>query len=81
MDSHSNNSKDPEHEHAHFVLSTKMILKVGATLLALTVITVAVAQINLGHWNFPVAMLVATIKGSLVCLFFMGLKYDKYGKK
>ena len=46
------------------------------TLLVLTVITVAVAQVDLGVLNFAVAMLVASIKASLVCMYFMGLKYD-----
>jgi caa(3)-type oxidase subunit IV len=54
-----------------------MILKVGLCLFALTVLTVGVAHIDLGWANFPVAMLIAVIKGSLVAMFFMGLKYDK----
>jgi caa(3)-type oxidase subunit IV len=66
--------KDGHHEH--HILSTSMALKVWGALMILTFITVAVAQIDLGFLNFTVAMLVATIKASIVCLFFMGLKYD-----
>lgn len=56
------------HTAAYFVVWT--------TLLALTVITVSVSYYNFGNWNVFVAMLVATIKGALVCLYFMHLKYD-----
>lgn len=46
-------------------------------LVVLTIITVAVAQVNLGMMNMVVAMLVASIKAMLVALFFMHLKYEK----
>ena len=41
--------------------------------------TVAASKINLGSAgiNLAVAMLIATVKASLVCTFFMHLKYDK----
>ncbi|MDO8527817.1 MAG: c-type cytochrome [Deltaproteobacteria bacterium] len=54
----------------------KVYIKVWLTLLCLTVMTVAVSYYNFGDWNIFVAMLVATIKAVLVCLFFMHLKYD-----
>lgn len=60
----------------HHILPDGLILKVGAALGVLTIITVAIAQVDLGPLNFLVAMLVATFKASLVALFFMGLKYD-----
>jgi len=72
--SHNDNRNQ---EHSHVILSDAMIWKIGACLFVLTAVTVGVAHINLGWMNFPVAMLVAIIKGSLVALFFMGLKYDK----
>jgi caa(3)-type oxidase subunit IV len=65
-----------DNHHQHHILSKSMALKIWGTLMVLTFITVAVAQIDLGPWNFFVAMLVASIKASLVCMFFMGLKYD-----
>ncbi len=52
--------------------------KVFAALVILTIITVAVAQVNLGAMNMVVAMVVASIKAMLVALFFMHLKYEKY---
>lgn len=54
----------------------KTYLKVWIALLVFTGITVWVSYGNFGDWNVFVAMLVATIKGSLVCLYFMHLKYD-----
>lgn len=51
-------------------------LMVWAILLVLTIITVKVSYYNFGILNIVVAMGVATVKGSLVCLYFMHLKYD-----
>lgn len=75
--SHSKDGHSSGSGHGHVILSDKFIFTIGAMLLFLTVVTVAVAQVDMGWLNFPVAMLVATIKGTLVALFFMGLKYDK----
>lgn len=62
--------------HGHFILPTRTALMIGAALGVLTIITVAIAQVNLGWMNFPIAFLVATLKASLVSLFFMGLWYS-----
>src|SRR5687767_10468513 len=45
-------------------------------LMVLTIVTVAVARINLGVLNFPVAISIAIFKGTLVILFFMHAKYS-----
>ena len=45
-------------------------------LMVLTAITVAIAFINLGPLNFPVALSIAIVKGTLVILFFMHVKYS-----
>ncbi len=66
----------PRGFHPH-ILPLWVYLVVLALLLVLTAVTVAIAQVNLGPFNLVVAMLVATIKGSLVALFFMHLLYDK----
>ncbi|MCC7125830.1 MAG: cytochrome C oxidase subunit IV family protein [Acidobacteria bacterium] len=47
-----------------------------ATLMVLTAITVAAAYVNLGQLNAPVALAIATIKATLVVLFFMHVKYS-----
>jgi len=54
----------------------KAYIKVWIGLLVLTVVTVWVSYYNFGTWNILVAMLVATVKGALVCLVFMHLLYD-----
>ena len=46
------------------------------SLMVLTAITVGVAFINLGPFNFPVAISIAIIKATLVILFFMHVKYS-----
>ena len=45
-------------------------------LMVLTAITVAVAFVNLGSFNFPVAIGIAITKATLVVLFFMHVKYS-----
>lgn len=68
-------SKHDEH-HSHHILPEGSAVKVWIGLLILTVVTVGVAQFNLGVLNFPVAMLVATVKAALVVMFFMGMRWD-----
>jgi cytochrome c oxidase subunit 4 len=66
---------DNKQKH-HHILPLKTYLIIGAALLVLTVITVTVAQINLGPYNLVVALSIATIKAVLVAFFFMHLLYD-----
>ena len=49
-------------------------IAVFAALLLLTVVTVLVSYVDLGLWNTVVALLIASVKASLVALFFMHLK-------
>jgi cytochrome c oxidase subunit 4 len=51
-------------------------LAVFAALLVLTVATVAVSYLDLGIMNVAVALLIASLKASLVALFFMHLKFE-----
>ena len=44
--------------------------------MVLTGTTVFAASVDLGIFNIVVALLIATIKGTLVVLFFMHLKYS-----
>lgn len=49
-------------------------LIVGAALLIGTVLTVWASYVDLGHhWNIVLALIIATVKASLVALFFMHL--------
>ena len=57
----------------------KLYLIVLGVLLVLTAITVAASRINFGSnmTNVIIAMFIASIKGTLVALFFMHLRWDK----
>lgn len=63
--------------HGHHIIPQSILFKVFGGLVVLTVLTVAVAQVDLGPLNIPVAIGLATLKASLVVMFFMALKYDK----
>jgi len=64
-------------EHKAHVLPYRIYIGVWAGLLVLTVLTVAVSYSDFGILNIVIAMGVATVKASLVTLFFMHLKYDE----
>ena len=56
------------------VAPRSMYFTIFGSLMILTGITVGVAFINLGHFNFPVAISIAILKATLVVLFFMHVK-------
>ncbi len=71
--------RGPHHEdapHGHHSMPKPLLIKVFAALVALTVFTVLTAQLDLGAFNVPLALTIATGKAALVVLFFMALKYD-----
>ncbi len=61
------------HEH---ISPVSTYVKVFVALLVLTALTYGVSYMDLGNASLPVAMLVAFAKASLVCMYFMHLKYD-----
>lgn len=58
------------------VVPVRVLVGVLAALLALTVLTVGVTWVDLGNFNLWIAMSIATVKGSLVVLYFMHLRWD-----
>ncbi len=69
----------PHSNHAHsnhHVPSIQMCLSVFVALLMFTGITVWVAGLDLGALNTPVALGIAVTKGTLVVLFFMGVRHN-----
>ena len=53
-------------------------LIIGGTLIIGTVLTVLASFIDLGHhWNVVLALVIATVKASLVALYFMHLISEK----
>lgn len=61
------------HEH---IDSVKTYALVFVALLALTVITTLVAEVELGPLNVAVALFIAVVKMLLVALFFMHLRHS-----
>ncbi|MEM9459901.1 MAG: cytochrome C oxidase subunit IV family protein [Myxococcota bacterium] len=61
------------HEH---ISPLKSYMAVFGALLVLTGLTYAVSYMSLGPASLPVAMIVALAKATLVCMYFMHLKYD-----
>ena len=57
------------------VISAKVYFTVWAALMCLTVTTAAVSYLDLGAFSIVLALIIATVKGSLVVLFFMHAKY------
>src|SRR5262245_25748339 len=72
-----------EHAHTagehHVHGGPKLYALVLGALLVLTAITVSASRINFGSnmTNVIIAMLIASVKASLVALFFMHLRWDK----
>lgn len=72
------------HSHAHsdghptegHLVEVSSFSKVLAALLVLTVITVAAAQIDMGKWNIVGALVIASIKATLVITVFMHGLYE-----
>jgi cytochrome c oxidase subunit 4 len=58
------------------ISSKGLFYTIFATLIVLTGVTVAIARMDLGAMNTPVALAIAAFKATLVILFFMGVKYN-----
>jgi len=58
------------------ITSPKAYLLVFLALIVLTAITVSVAFLDLGVFNDVVALTIAVLKGSLVVLIFMHVRYS-----
>lgn len=80
---------DPHGEthHEHVIVSARTLMAVLLALLFFTVLTVGLSRgevwaaetfnVNIPQWvNVLIAMSIATVKGLLVLLYFMQLKYD-----
>ncbi|MEM7050632.1 MAG: cytochrome C oxidase subunit IV family protein [Acidobacteriota bacterium] len=61
---------------SHHVVSRKVYLAIFLALMVLTVVTVAVAFVDLGVFNDIVMLTIAVTKAVLVILYFMHVKYS-----
>ena len=62
--------------HVHIV-PPRVLLGVFGALLVLTVLTVAASKVDLGSLNLVGALVIATVKATLVALYFMHLRWDR----
>jgi cytochrome c oxidase subunit IV len=65
-----------EQEHTEHIVKPGTYLAIITMLLFLTGLTVYAAYVNLGKFNIVVALGIATLKATLVVLFFMHAKYS-----
>jgi len=62
--------------HVH-IASTQFYVGIFAALIFLTFLTVKVSYYDFGSANIIIAILIATMKASLVAAFFMHLRHDR----
>jgi cytochrome c oxidase subunit IV len=60
----------------HHIVPLKIYFLIFSALLLGTALTVAVAYVDMGFLNTPVALIIALGKASLVILYFMHVKYS-----
>jgi cytochrome c oxidase subunit IV len=60
-----------EHSSASAKSPLKLYFGIWATLIGFTALTVYAAELDLAPYNAAIALTIATIKGTLVALFFM----------
>ena len=65
------------HDEVGHVVPLSTLFGVIGILLFLTFVTVAVTWVDLGVLNLPVALAIAVVKGALVLLYFMHLRWDR----
>ena len=64
------------HVEEHHITNNKTYFIVWAALMVMTAITVYVSYINFGILNIVIALVVASIKATIVALYFMHLKFE-----
>ncbi len=64
------------HGELPHAVPVRVLLVVWLALMVLTVATVAVTFVDLGNLNLAAALGIATVKATLVGLYFMHLRYD-----
>ena len=66
-----------EHEHEHAPVPESLYVKIWAILLVLTVVTVAVSYLDMQNVRVLTALMIATVKATLVVLYFMHIRYER----
>ncbi|HEY3820189.1 MAG TPA: cytochrome C oxidase subunit IV family protein [Polyangiaceae bacterium] len=78
---HVGHEQDHDHDdggdvHVH-IAPTRFYVGIFGALVCLTIATVKVSYYDFGSANILIALLIATMKASLVAAFFMHLRHDK----
>jgi cytochrome c oxidase subunit 4 len=60
----------------HHVVPVKVYVAVFLTLMILTAVTVFASFRDFGQWNTIIAVSIAVLKGTLVVLYFMHVRYS-----
>lgn len=66
-----------DQEKDHTLVKYTLYAKIWLALIVLTTITVSVSYLDMKKFTVFTIMLIATIKASLVILYFMHLRYEK----
>jgi cytochrome c oxidase subunit 4 len=66
----------PDDPHGVHAVPRRILLTIYGILVVLTGVTVAASFVDLGQANIWVALLIAVIKGGLVAMYFMHLRWD-----
>jgi len=61
----------------HVPVTLSSYVMVWVALLVLTVVTIVAASLHFGAFSVLAAIVIATIKGALVLLYFMHLRYEE----
>ncbi len=73
---HHDEEVQPGYDLGH-PMDMKILVGVLLALLFFTWLTVFIADLHLGAIDLSIAMLIATVKATLVAVFFMHLNHDK----
>jgi cytochrome c oxidase subunit 4 len=79
MDAHqTTGSHEAAHDdHEEHLVPYKVFIGVWAALVTLTLVTVGASYLDLKQMTMFTALLIACVKGSLVILYFMHMRWDK----
>lgn len=64
------------HAEEHPITSNKTYIIVWIVLMVLTATTVYVSYLNFGIFNIIIALVIASVKATIVALYFMHLKFE-----
>ena len=65
-----------DHAEADVHLTPRVYVVIWVVLLALVGLTLALGEVPLGRWNFPISFAIAMTKAVLIILFFMHVLYS-----